>query len=281
MLGPGPHRNPLSTAAKVLIGVGAVGVVGLGGYWLYQQTAQASAPPPGALDPLGRPYPDRIGAQQRDQYDQLARLAAVTDNDKLDPARAPMEEITLELQLTLGVDPADGQWSPQTSAAVAKQIEELLAEPRSTNPAADLEPEGADWEQTYLDALPDALAQCCADPRVVTFDQAVIVVLDVIFPDADGFGLRPSTGAWKRSARERARQDLARMLGPTEADARAVLNARTAGAEAIRQGADVGQAVRLMGVFAFPSATWGHGAQEPWQTAFSRRAASELQQLDA
>jgi hypothetical protein len=114
------------------------------------------------------------------------------------------------------------------------------------------------------------------EPQVVTFDQAVIYVLTVTFPDSGRFHANPSMGEWKTRARERTRNDLAARVGYTEAEARAVLNARTVGAAAIQRGEGLGQAVRSMGQYAFPTAQW-EGPRSNWQQLFSQRAARELQ----
>jgi hypothetical protein len=216
--------------------------------------------------------------RNRTRKDLLRALAAKVGNPALSPDNQPVEDILLEIQVTYDLT-ADGKWNAETEA----KIRELLAESPApaSNPASqgsELEPD-EDWEQLYEARLPAALDACRDADCVIAFDQAVIYLLDETFPEAGGFQLNPATGAWKRQARERARYDLVRHLGSTEAEARASLTARTVGRQALAQGADLGQAVRAMGQHAFPHASWEGHPRNGWQRLFSERAASELRAM--
>lgn len=146
--------------------------------------------------------------------------------------------------------------------------------PDVPDPAQEAEPEG-DWEQTYSASFASALGSCVEDPDVVAFDQAVLRLLEHIFPAAGSFALRPATGAWKLRARDRARADLASSLGSTEAEARATLCAPL-GRQAMAAGMDLGQAIRSMGTRAFPAASWDFPSSSSWQRLFCDCAARAL-----
>lgn len=216
--------------------------------------------------------------RRRQRHALLKQLAEHTRNDDFDPDKHSMDAILNELQLVF--DLPNGGWNDETEA----QIRKLLAEPAqaepvlvstTVNPTAELEPD-ENWEVAYSERIDGAVAQALAEPDVVTFDQAVIYILMATFPESGAFHANPAMGAWKQQARERTRQDLARRVGYTEAEARAALNAQTAGAAALQQGLGLGQAVRSMGEYAFPTATWTGGPRADWQRLFSDRAASEL-----
>jgi hypothetical protein len=210
----------------------------------------------------------------------LKQLAVHFDNEGLDPEKHGIENVVREIQLTFNL-PGEGKWNDETEA----KVRELLAGPKQAaqenppqppaDPRAELEPDG-NWEATYAERLDGAVGEAMLEPQVVTFDQAVLYVLTVVFPDSGRFHDNPNMGSWKRGARERTRQDLAGRLGHTEAEARAVLNAQTVGTAAVRRGLGLGQAVREMGQYAFPTARW-EGPRSGWQTLFSQRAAAELQ----
>lgn len=147
--------------------------------------------------------------------------------------------------------------------------------PLPVGPGAGFEAE-SDWEDRYNAHFSQALAACLADPSVVTFDHAVLVVLEQMFPEVPDFRLRFGTPSWKRRARARVREDLLKRLGPTEAEARAALTAKPVGAAALANGADLGQAVRQMGEVAFPEVSWTGPRQTAWQNLFDARARREL-----
>lgn len=226
----------------------------------------------------------------------LRALAVVAKDPSLDPGNRDMEVILRELQLTWNL-PGDGKWTAQTEALIARltrELERKQARPAKevasnpqvdegeppdeagpVDPFAELEPD-EDWEVVYQGRIEDALRQAILEPDVVSFDQAVIYVLMAIFPTRGRFHDNPAMGTWKERARERARSDLATRLGHTEAEARAVLNARTVGTTAASQGLGLGAVVRAMGEHAFPTEDWSRGFR-PWQRLFAERAASELQ----
>jgi hypothetical protein len=137
----------------------------------------------------------------------------------------------------------------------------------------ELDPDD-DWMATYERQLDAALRSCCDDPSVNSFDQAVVALLERIFPQSGSFALAPDTGQWKRQARDRARQDLATRLGRTENDVRATLTSNY-GRQMLQSGRDPSQAVRAMGMRAFPSSDW-NGPYEPWQILFTRAAMARL-----
>lgn len=216
--------------------------------------------------------------------DLLRRLADHLGNRDLDPEVRPAQEILLELQHTLGLETADGEWSRSTE----KAIRELLRSgkkagtgwrpKRRMNPGSfqdELEPED-DWEVAYEQRFAAALQACRSDPTVVSFDQCLISLLERIFPESGSFMAGPGTGAWKKAARERARSDLGQALGPTEMHARATLT-RDVGIRARQDGSDVGQAVRKMAQHAWPNADWDKPERTPWQATFSRIASAVIQ----
>lgn len=210
----------------------------------------------------------------------LQQLAVHFDNDDFDPEKHGMKNVLDQLQLTFNL-PGDGEWNDETEA----KVRELLAGPKQAaqenpapvplDPSHELEPDG-NWESAYAERLDGALGDAMLEPKVVTFDQAVLYVLTIVFPESGRFHDNPSMGQWKRGARERARHDLAARVGHTEAEARAVLNARTVGDAAVQRGLGLGQAVREMGQYAFPTARW-EGPRSGWQALFTKRAAAELQ----
>ena len=55
----------------------------------------------------------------------MTALAKKTGNPDFDPASRDPEIIIIELQQTLDVEPADGQWSPQLELAVREMYQEL------------------------------------------------------------------------------------------------------------------------------------------------------------
>ena len=69
----------------------------------------------------------------------------------------------------------------------------------------EAEPE-FDWNSVYTERFGDALRECCEDRSIVSFDRAVVGLLERVFPTVGSFDLRPGLGAWKRSARARARR---------------------------------------------------------------------------
>ena len=221
--------------------------------------------------------------RERQRHALLKELATYLGNEDLDPDKNDAATILNEIQLTWNID-GDGKWNDATEA----KIRELLAgdEPDgvAANPGsapapvpdarAELEPD-QDWEEAYGDGIEGAIAEAMAEPQVVTFDQAVIYILTMTFPESGRFHANPDMGTWKQRARERTRQDLAQRVGHTEAEARAVLNARTVGASALQRGMSHGQAVRTMGEYAFPTARW-EGPRSPWQQLFAKRAGAEL-----
>lgn len=140
--------------------------------------------------------------------------------------------------------------------------------------AEELEPDD-DWEHVYQQGFSSALTRCIADPNVVAFDHAVVVLLEEIFPNHGPFALTAATGEWKRFARERARADLGDALGRTEAAARAALNLPV-GERALAEGSDLGQAIRAMALHAFPATSWSDPSGTPWQALFCEAAAARL-----
>lgn len=256
MLSPSASRPWVVVAVSAVVGAG-VGAAVM--HWTMQRAAARS-----------------LSAEEKRQRELLQRLAEKTGRPDFDPTKRDASDILLELQLDLGVEPADGRWSPQTERAILAVLQGTspAANP-PVDPAQELEPED-DWEQQYRARLPDAVAACCHDDDVVTFDQAVLVVLERCFPDKGSFSLRPGTGAWKRAARERAVADLGSHLGPTELQARAKLTAPL-GRRAMEQGADFGQAVRVMAERAWPAARWDGASRLPWQEAFCQSAAQAIQ----
>ena len=54
----------------------------------------------------------------------LKQLAAQTGNSEMDPDIRDMETILIEIQMTTGIEPADGKWSPQTEAAIRQFLAE-------------------------------------------------------------------------------------------------------------------------------------------------------------
>lgn len=223
-----------------------------------------------------RPSPPQYTEEQRRQMELLRRLAEQTGNPDYDPANRPVPEILTELQFTMGVEPADGRWSEATEQMIVGLLQQTApAQNPVVDPEQELEPE-EDWVGVYEQRFDAAVADCCEDLRIVAFDQAVTAVLERCFPDKGSFALAPGTGPWKRSARERARSDLARVLGDTELQARAALTAPV-GRAALEQGADFGQAVRSMAEHAWPTVRWDGPARASWQESFCQAAAAAIQ----
>ncbi len=54
----------------------------------------------------------------------LRQLAMQTGNADMDPANRPMDVIITEIQMTSGIEPADGKWNPQTEAAIRQFLSE-------------------------------------------------------------------------------------------------------------------------------------------------------------
>lgn len=256
---------PQSSTAVVgaVFGVGLA--LGAGGTWLYVRTRRRSL---------------------------LHALAVASKNPDLDPANRDMETILRELQIIWNL-PGDGKWTAQTEALIVRHTKVQATGTLAKNPASEdeespvelveqdelveLEPD-EDWEVEYERGLDAAFDQALTEPEVVSYDQAVIYVLTVIFPAHGRFHDNPAMGPWKERARGRARADLAKRLGDTEAEARAVLSARTAGASAANQGLGLGAVVRAMGQHAFPTENWS-STLSPWQRLFAQRAATELQSV--
>ncbi len=222
--------------------------------------------------------PRTFSEEEKRAYELLSRLAEMTGNPDLSPARACLEDIVREIQLTMGLSRTDGVWNPETERAVLGLLQQQPNPGRPapiSNPAQELEPD-ENWEATYEREFPKALAQCCEDDGVIAFDQAVVAVLECAFPDAGSFALTPATGPWKKAARERTYHDLVGSLGSSELEARAVL-CRSAGVEALASGEDFGQAVRRVAERAWPTAPWDAPERAPWQDAFVQAAATALQ----
>ena len=55
----------------------------------------------------------------------MKALAQKAGNPDLDPANRDRELIIIELQQTLDIEPADGQWSPRLELAVKQMYREL------------------------------------------------------------------------------------------------------------------------------------------------------------
>ena len=55
----------------------------------------------------------------------MKALARKTGNPDFDPTSRDPELIIIELQQTLDIEPADGQWSPQLELAVKQMYREL------------------------------------------------------------------------------------------------------------------------------------------------------------
>ncbi len=243
-----------------------------GGWWLYQHTRNRTPiTPPPASNPVGE-YTSPAQRQRRAEL--LSLLSAHFEDESLDPRSSSMQYATERARRRLGV-PVSRLWDSRLERAVidvlAGQAPSPGPKPRPrSNPVSDLDPR-TDWERVYEAAFPEALEACCEDPTVISYDQAVIAVLAFIFPDHD----MGAPEGWCQAARARTGQDLAHWLGPTEAEARAVLNA-CMGRRAVDEGADVGQAVRAMGEYAFPTALWTGGPRSGWQEIFAQRAAQEL-----
>lgn len=257
-------RELLLASVAAVVGVG-IGVAGA--RWVMQRR-QATAPVQTTAPP---------DDEELRQRELLERLAEAWDNPEFSPANRAFADIVLEIQLTMGVEPADGKWSPETERVIVDLIQE--DNPRRSravpNPAHELEPD-ENWQAVYEREFPKCLQQCCDDDGVVAFDQAVVAVLEFIFPESGSFALAPHTGQWKRGARDRACADLTQALGPTEVQARAVLT-RTVGVQAMAEGADLGQAVRAMAQRAWPTAVWEGAARLPWQDTFTEAAAASIQ----
>lgn len=221
--------------------------------------------------------PRRFTEEEKRAHELLVRLAEATGNASLSPADRCLEDVIREVQLTLDVPRTDGVWDAATEQAVVSflQRQQNPLSSRPFDPAQELEPD-ENWELAYERSFGDAFEGCCQHPGVIAFDQAVVFLLEQIFPDAGSFALRPGTGAWKRAARDRATQDLASALGPTELQARARL-CRFAGVAAMAEGADLGQASRCVAEHAWPTATWESPERQPWQEAFMQAAAGALQ----
>ena len=54
----------------------------------------------------------------------LKELATRTGNADVDPDNLPMDAIITEIQLTFGIEPADGKWSPEVESAVRQFLAE-------------------------------------------------------------------------------------------------------------------------------------------------------------
>ena len=65
------------------------------------------------------------GKKKRSHDGWMRALASRTGNPELDPANRDRELIIIELQETLDIEPADGQWSPQLEQAVREMYREL------------------------------------------------------------------------------------------------------------------------------------------------------------
>lgn len=260
--GAPPRRRWVPYVAGGVLGI-SLGAVTT--WWiLHRRTAPTPAP--------------ATSEETKRQLELMVRLAETTGDFRFDPRWHPPQDVVREIQNAADLAPVDGLWN----AAVERAVFDMLGERTpSKNPVTvpdprhELEPD-ENWEATYAERFGDALARCCELDEVVAFDQAVVVLLETVFPDHGSFCLAPGTGAWKKLARERARHDLARVIGPTEVEARARLVA-TVGRRALDDGADLGQAVRLMAERAWPTTRWDTAHHQPWQEAFVRAAAGSLQ----
>lgn len=267
------HNLGFSRAATwAVVGLGAaVGAVAItaGLTRAPERVVAVPAFVPDDLDPKGRPYgPEASTGALRDCYDLLVRLSEQLGDAAMDPGLNPLEEAVRAVQASLGV-PLDGQCSPNLTDRMRLY---LTAQPQPNPSAAELD---FSWESIYAQKIAAAVAACCEDPRVVSFDQAVLAVLGHVFPDAGGFALLPSSCEWKRRARSRVREDLTRALGPSEAEARAVLTLHD-GKQALERGAELSQAVHEMCKMAFPGVRWD-GPRSPWQYVFVERARQGLE----
>lgn len=262
MHGPVPqHASAWTRGPRPALAIAVAGgvLVGLGAWW----TLHATRSPPAPSQPPRPDNPEPVDPRQRELLELLDGRPDVA-------ARASALR-------------RRHHWGPEVEHAVVGMLsggyhqDVPFPRPRVSNPAAALEPE-KDWQLSYQPTLHDAIKRCRADPEVIAFDQAVVVVLALLFPDAGSFDARPGTPPWKTEVRDQVRGDLLRHLGPTEAEARAALVAQTVGRPALDRGADLGQAVRAMGEYAFPTASWSGGQPwQPWQRLFAERAAAELQ----
>lgn len=271
----GIQHRPWAAGDYLLLAMGVTLGAGVGvgvTRWVLRRRVTTSTAAVGSADEMSR------------RAELLRKLATHLGNPDLDPANRPMGEILLELQYTLGLGDAGGEWTAETE----KAIRDLLASPpsggnpwrprRRGNPVGcndELEPD-ENWESTYQQQFEGALQACHGDASVVAFDQCVVSLLERIFPGSGSFMLCPGTGSWKRAARERARCDLTQALGPTEIHARATLT-RDIGLEARHRGADLGQAVRVMAEHAWPTVAWDSPERAPWQSAFARLASTIIQ----
>lgn len=257
------RRRPLDRRDFALAALGALVGVGVGAAATRWAMRRGVAP--------------RYTDEERRQAELLSRLAEHTGYQDFAPGTDPLAVAIRRVQESLGIEPADGVWTEQTESAVLEWLSETPGHrsPPAANPAHELEPD-ENWELTYEREFSRAFDQCCADERVIAFDQAVVVLLERVFVDHGSFALAPCTGVWKRAARERARVDLAQRLGYTEIEARAVL-ARSVGKRALADGADFGQAIRTMAHHAWPTASWEQVPPSGWQRAFCEAASATLQ----
>lgn len=63
--------------------------------------------------------------KKRTPEEWMAALAKKTGNSDLDPSQRDPEKIITELQISLGIEPVNGRWSPQLEQAVREMYREL------------------------------------------------------------------------------------------------------------------------------------------------------------
>jgi hypothetical protein len=161
-------------------------------------------------------------------------------------------------------------------AAVAVRDRQAAGVPVESNPSAPAEPEQG-WEDVYADGFNEAMDAGIKDPTVVTYDEAVIFVVDTLWPGAGAAVANPGKPTWLRNASAAVREELRDRLGSSAIEARARL-VTPLGLERLRAGDSPDEAVLAMAQHAFPQAPWTSGADamSPWQYRFVQLARANL-----
>jgi len=133
------------------------------------------------------------------------------------------------------------------------------------------------WEETYANGFTEAMQDGMQDPEVLTYDEAVVFVMDRLWPGSSAAAANPSSPTWLTDARGAVREELGDRLGATAVEARVRL-AVPAGVQALRGGSGRDGAVLEMATRAFPEAQWRARGERlaPWQQAFIHQARTQL-----
>ena len=161
-------------------------------------------------------------------------------------------------------------------AARAVREREAAGVPVEENPAPPAEP-AQGWEDVYADAFNEGMDASIQDPVVVTYDQAVVYVIDSLWPGAGAAIANPGSPSWLRNATAAVREELRDRLGSSAVETRARLTTPL-GLEQLRAGAPPDEAILVMAQAAFPNSPWtaGSDAMAPWQYQFVKESRANL-----